>query len=138
MKKLVLGILLGLVLVGCSNQQGKVIEINAQQCIEKFENKETFVFFITESECPRCKEHREELDLFLKENPLTIYMVVVDDDVNLDSFPQLQETYLDGIEFVPASFYVVDGKIENQVNGKMTKDAMITWMIRLELELPNE
>ncbi|MBQ1386000.1 MAG: hypothetical protein II510_05000 [Erysipelotrichales bacterium] len=124
---------------GCASK-GKLVEITAEKAIEKLEHGDTFLFFVGRSDCPRCAEHIETLQGYMKSHPLTVYYVIQDRDENRDSFQKLWDTYFPGLEDIPATFYVKDGTIvKNQtVTQRLTEEGLVKWLERIGITLPNE
>lgn len=134
MKKIfaIISIVLAVLLSGCG-PKGQLIELTAEAMIEKFENKETFIFFVGKSDCPRCAEHVNTLERYMKNHDLTVYYVLQDREENRNSFQILWDTYFPGLEDIPATIYVKDGEVvKNQVaSGRFTDEGLINWLERI-------
>ena len=74
-KKIIVLFVVFIMAKGCqqSSKPGVIKEINIDRMEEKFENKDTFVVMITQTNCSYCKDFHELLDDWLPTHNLTLY-----------------------------------------------------------------
>ena len=131
--------LIGLLLAGCQKGEpkGRLEEITVKQLKEKFENQETFLFFVAQTGCDHCEAYRENLTEYIRDHELIMYYVEADKDENIDSFDELMDEYFPGVERTPTSIYVLKGVTQSgMVEGELDKAALETWFTRLGISLP--
>ncbi len=145
MKKILISVLSILMLcsiLGCAKKNetiaGSITEVTAQDLIDKFENNETFFFFVAQTTCPHCKEYIEFFNSYVQDNALNMYYVEADASENEGTFDTLMKTYIPDVDETPTTYFVKEGKVIDSVEGDMKKDAFNTWLTRLDVTLPLE
>ncbi|MDD6467721.1 MAG: thioredoxin family protein [Erysipelotrichaceae bacterium] len=141
---LILNICLIFSLAACSGKddgsfikgkKGNAIEITAEQCKEKIEQKETFVLVVGLSDCPHCIKYKGILKDFMDEEPLHVSWIVADSEENETVFDELLTTYFVGLEYTPATMYIKDGEVVDFVEGTLTGEQIQVWLNRNGIEL---
>ncbi len=86
-------------ITGCQTHQesskpGTIKEINIDKMVEKFDNEDTFVVMITQTDCGYCKDFHELLDNWLPTHNLTIYEVNLDHEENATPLMTIWQGYV--------------------------------------------
>ena len=131
MKKRIIVILaiLLVLLTGCS--KGKIVDKNARELIQMFDNGESFVMFAGTSNCDTCKEFRDILGQVLNDYDLTVYYLLADDYEDED-VKNLIYNYLYKLQWTPTLYVVENGKVthlnENDNNTLMHVGSLTLWL----------
>lgn len=132
--KCILGVLLVIGLVGCSSKKdrsdievenGGLVVISAQEVMDKIDNKDTFVFILTQTGCSHCQQYEPHVVEVCQEKNIQIYQIIADKD-DADSINELMERY--GIEYTPTTFVVDAGEIEDSFVGSISTDELIKYL----------
>jgi thiol-disulfide isomerase/thioredoxin len=122
MKKiLVIAVILGLILSGCSAKG--LTEVKPENITERFEANESFVVYFGLSYCSACKIFRSIIETVIDETGTTVYYIEFDkeDRTLLDT---LAITYLSQNEQFPYTFPIIfiveEGKIIDQFSLQQT------------------
>lgn len=131
-------------LMACSSYQrddrpGSLEKISVAQMEEKMQNQDTFVIMFTQSWCSHCEELKEMLDTYLPAHHVNVYDVIIDKDPVDDKKGNLKkiQSYFATMDNTPALYYVVDGKIENQLEAGedgFTKTKFDSWVQRYRMD----
>ena len=127
-------------LTGCDEKYngptGTLTELTADECYEKLEAKETFILFIGENSCPHCKEYTENLNKYMETHALNMFVVKADTEANKGGpFNKLRTTYFPTLEYIPVTYYIVDGVIVDEIVLVMDSDQITEWLKRNNIEL---
>ena len=134
MKRLIvilLGLCISFSLFGCTGGQkslGSFKEISYDTCEAMFESDVTFVLVISQTECSNCKEYKEMLTSFTKENKVNI--VYIEADKDLDAFQTLLEKRFPKVEESPSTLMVVNGIVREVVSGKLVEEQLEVLLTR--------
>lgn len=122
MKKILVLLSLALLLFGCTSSK-KMTDITAQQLIEKFDKKESFVFVVASTTCSACIEAKPILNEVVDKKGVDILIWEIDkevrngDKVNEEGkqlMNKVLEQYLENkVDSTPTLVVVKDGKILN-------------------------
>ena len=116
-----------IVLIGCliaDRIMGKTYlnEIKYKELIEKFENKESFVLLISQTDCTHCISYKPKLKEVANEHKLTIYYIDV--DLLSDNEEDTLESYV-GFDSTPITAFIKNGEeatVANRINGDASKE----------------
>lgn len=135
MKKMVLIFMLcATFLGGCEKEvvvkeNKNVIELTAEEASRKIQRgQDSFLLFLTISDCYSCKEYDKVLSKLQKESSFKIYYVNIKKEPE-DKLNELNIS-LGDYETLPMTFYIDKGKIseENIKNGYIEKDEFSQWL----------
>ena len=128
---ILLGLCISFSLIGCTGGQkslGSFKEISYDTCEAMFENDETFILVISQTECENCKEYKEMLTSFTKVNKVNI--VYVEADKDLDAFQELLEKRFPEVDESPSTIMVVNGIVREIVSGKLGAEQLAVLLTR--------
>ena len=72
---LIILIVLAVILTGCSNNKGKIIDISLDEFKEKINNKETFALYIGNDNCSHCNSYMPKLKKVINDYSITLYHI---------------------------------------------------------------
>lgn len=111
MKKIaVVMLVLLMVMSGCKTKVGTVKKVNQEGIEKKFENKESFVFYVGSSTCSACIAYKPILEEFAPTNKIDIYYVETD-KLNQEKFDVFIEKYLKELKYTPTTYIVKEGVV---------------------------
>ena len=131
MKKTILKlsiVIIGLLfLVGCSNKNLEEINYNTFKSL--MDNNETFILYISSTECHNCVEFTPKFEKVLKENKLSAKKIEIDklSDEDKDKFNKSIN-----VSGTPTVAFITDGEEEsmtNRINGNVD-DEKITLRLK--------
>ncbi|MGB4985597.1 MAG: thioredoxin family protein [Erysipelotrichaceae bacterium] len=138
MKKILIALFLSVfILVGCkdnSKVSGELRKTTAESIIEKFENKETFVFYFSTSFCHACEDYKPVVKEFMESHNFVFNYIVADED-DQAKVDYLIKKYIPNLEYTPSSYYVKEGKIVNEEVGSLTKEEIAEFVKEYETSL---
>ncbi len=133
MKKILLLIFTLCLLGGCFKfTKGEVITKSANDVLEKFENKESFVLYVGNNNCESCSDYRKVLqELIVKYEIEIIY---------LDTLIQEQQEFLNTLIYdylyrlnvTPSTYLIKDGKTIDMKEGNIELIQLEEWLIQYE------
>ncbi len=125
MKKFLLAIMVAMVLlVSCSSTK-TITFSDGEEIIEKFENKESFVFVIGSSTCLACTQYRPIVEEALESKGVDVFYIE-SDKVDNDQLIDLVENYLDNdLEWTPTTYFVVDGEVKESIAGALRYSLLV-------------
>ncbi|MDD3924038.1 MAG: thioredoxin family protein [Erysipelotrichaceae bacterium] len=120
MIKRLLLICLVFLLMGCTEGPkeeyiGTEVSVDPSSIITMMKQKEDMFLVVTLSSCPVCAEYLKVLDELVKNYEVVVYHIVIDEYE--DQYDELSQDYLDNLTDAPDSFFIVDGKIEDERVG---------------------
>lgn len=137
-KKIIVLLMAFVMVTGCqtnpeSSKPGTIKEINIDKMVEKFDNEDTFVVMITQTDCGYCKDFHELLDNWLPTHNLTIYEVNLDHEENAtpnDNLARIRP-YFSNFKYTPSVYYVKDGEFVSDLNPQVqtiTESMLNQWI----------
>lgn len=112
MKRIVLLLSLFLTMVVCTGCTGKLTsyqEINYDNLIKKFENKDNFILFIGSSECSHCQSYKPKLEAVIKVNQIKVYYIDVNKLAAQEN--EILESYVP-YSGTPYTAFIEQGKVK--------------------------
>lgn len=113
----------------------KLKQLTLDEAFKKIDNKERFVFVVTQSTCGYCDNFKLTLVPFLREHPdIPFYEIEVDmlgtmkADIN-KNFDRLQKKVKDFQGGTPETFCYENGKVKKSASGAMTEAQLTNFMI---------
>ena len=155
MKKKLIALCLGLLLVGCgqgvnyerSTEPGVIEKITMDEVLEKVDNKETFMFVFTQSSCPNCQDFKENiLEEYIQTHGFVFNEVVLSYDMEtapvfdwVEKHPnpvdQLEEGFTQEDVLTPAFYFVEDGEVKDiYIGGAMNKKILEEMIVKYQLD----
>ena len=128
---ILLGLCISFSLFGCTGGRkslGSFKEISYDTCDAMFDSDSTFILVISQTECEMCKEYKEMLTAFTKENKVNI--VYIEADKDLDAFQTLLEKRFPEVDESPSTLMVVNGIVREVVAGKLGKEQLEVLLTR--------
>ena len=126
MKKILVFLFIALLLFGCGSSK-KMTDISAQQLIEKFDKKESFVLVVASTTCAACLEAKPILNEIVDKKGVDILIWEIDkevrngDNVNEEGKERMSKVldqYLENqVNSTPTLVVVKDGKVLNTKAG---------------------
>ena len=100
-------------LTGCNKDSKYIKEISFDKFKSKMANKESFVLYVGNENCPHCVSYKPTLEKVLKENNITIY--------NLDNSKLSEKKYNEfktyiNINGTPTVAFIINGTEESTLN----------------------
>lgn len=127
---LVTGVILALVVAGCSSNDGEKAKgdltdnyVKPKEVTERIENGETFAFAIVDKQCSACQAYKAgALKEFQIEDPGKITMIEVNgienNEEDLVAITDLIQKHLSGqFEATPTTYFIKNGVLEDVVVG---------------------
>lgn len=112
-----------------------VKQLNLDQAFKKIDDKEKFIFMVTQSTCTYCNSFKKTLVPFLKEHQdIPFYEIEVDmlGEMKSDiekNFAKLQKKIPEFGGGTPEMFCYENGKIKKTASGEMSEAALYNFMI---------
>lgn len=129
MKKcLLLCLLLAILLSGCSDYKGDVITKHADEILQMFENKETFVVYAGQGGCTSCQEFSEVIYEVTKEYDINFYYFATDESAYQKQKDTLTYDYLIRLLWTPSIYIVIDGKNVDMKEKTIQYDELVDWL----------
>ncbi|MBQ1505434.1 MAG: hypothetical protein IIZ48_01550 [Erysipelotrichales bacterium] len=141
MRKLLCALLASLLLFSGCAKPGKYVKITAEEMKQKFDSKESFIFFVAMTTCENCAKYFDYLDEYLTDHPLTIYYVVADAPENEETFDELWDNYFPMVERTPTTVVVKEGVIQTEPEpaiGYLLPEELDQYLKDSKITLPNE
>lgn len=116
-------------------EQDGIKQLNLNQAFQKIDDKETFIFMVTQSTCTYCNSFKKTLVPFLKEHKdIPFYEIEVDmlGEMKADvekNFAKLQKKVPEFGGGTPEMFCYEDGKLKKSASGEMSEAALYNFMI---------
>lgn len=116
-------------------EQDGVKQLNLDQAFQKIDDKETFIFIVTQSTCTYCNSFKKTLVPFLKEHKdIPFYEIEVDmlGEMKADvekNFAKLQKKVPEFSGGTPEMFCYENGKLKKNASGEMSEAALYNFMI---------
>lgn len=116
-------------------EQDGIKQLNLNQAFQKIDDKETFIFMVTQSTCTYCNSFKKTLVPFLKEHKdIPFYEIEVDmlGEMKADvekNFTKLQKKVSEFGGGTPEMFCYEDGKLKKSASGEMSEAALYNFMI---------
>lgn len=112
MKKTLISILAILfLLVACGKRASH--ELKVVEIIEKFENKDSFIFYVGSKNCKACQVFTPTFTEVAAEYPeylFSIELISARNNQKAD-FDKLEDLYINQVAVTPSIYYVKDGKV---------------------------
>lgn len=125
MKKFLLAMMVALVLLVSCSSTDTITFSDGEEIIEKFENKESFVFVISSSTCSACAQYRPIVEEAIESKGLDVFYIE-SDKVNNEQLVELVENYLDNdLEWTPTTYFVVDGEVKESLAGALRYSLLV-------------
>lgn len=121
MKKVILTVILGLLLMaGCSSKQD-TYQLNANEVIEKFEADDSFLLYFNSTSCSACQVFSPIYKEVRDDYPGYLYMIdyAEEDARNKEAFKSLLSEYTGEVKVTPTVLIVVDGEVAQIFTGIM-------------------
>lgn len=106
-------------------------EINCQEVINKFDNKEDFILYVGSKECSACKLFNPNFIKVIDKNKVKVYYLDLSTIKN-DEYNNLQNYIL--ITGTPTVVFITDGE-EESVNNRITNGKVTTTYIYDKLKV---
>lgn len=116
-------------------EQDGIRQLDLDQTFQKIDDKEAFVFMVTQSTCTYCNSFKETLVPFLKEHKdIPFYEIEIDmlGEMKADiekNFEKLQKKVTEFGGGTPELFCYENGKLKKSASGKMSEAALYNFMI---------
>lgn len=116
-------------------EQDGIKQLDLDQAFQKIDDKETFIFMVTQSTCTYCNSFKKTLVPFLKEHKdIPFYEIEVDmlGEMKADvekNFAKLQKKVPEFGGGTPEMFCYEDGKLKKSASGEMSEAALYNFMI---------
>ena len=110
-------------------------QLDLDQAFQKIDDKETFIFMVTQSTCTYCNSFKKTLVPFLKEHKdIPFYEIEVDmlGEMKADvekNFAKLQKKVPEFGGGTPEMFCYGNGKLKKSASGEMSEAALYNFMI---------
>ncbi|MGN1399100.1 MAG: conjugal transfer protein TraF [Erysipelotrichaceae bacterium] len=130
MKKVLIGLLLLISLLGCNKKftKGEVVTAYADKVLEKLENKESFIVYIGYDDCQSCKEFKPILNQLIENYAITIYYLPTDDKQTQDQLNEIQYNYFYRMYWTPTVYIVEDGQVVAIKEQLIEYDELVEWL----------
>ena len=116
-------------------EQDGIKQLDLDQAFQKIDDKERFIFMVTQSTCTYCNSFKKTLVPFLKEHKdIPFYEIEVDmlGEMKADvekNFAKLQKKVPEFGGGTPEMFCYENGKIKKRASGEMSEVALYNFMI---------
>lgn len=116
-------------------EQDGIKQLDLDQVFKKIDDKETFIFMVTQSTCTYCNSFKKTLVPFLKEHKdIPFYEIEVDmlGEMKTDvekNFAKLQKKVPEFGGGTPEMFCYENGKLKKSASGEMSEVALYNFMI---------
>ena len=116
-------------------KQDGIKQLDLDQAFQKIDDKEAFIFMVTQSTCTYCNSFKKTLVPFLKEHKdIPFYEIEVDmlGEMKADvekNFAKLQKKVPEFGGGTPEMFCYEDGKLKKSASGEMSEAALYNFMI---------
>ena len=116
-------------------EQDGIKQLDLDQAFQKIDDKERFIFMVTQSTCTYCNSFKKTLVPFLKEHKdIPFYEIEVDmlGEMKADvekNFAKLQKKVPEFGGGTPEMFCYENGKIKKSASGEMSEVALYNFMI---------
>ena len=116
-------------------EQDGIKQLDLDQAFKKIDDKEAFIFMVTQSTCTYCNSFKKTLVPFLKEHKdIPFYEIEVDmlGEMKADvekNFAKLQKKVPEFGGGTPEMFCYEDGKLKKSASGEMSEAALYNFMI---------
>lgn len=116
-------------------KQDGIKQLDLNQAFQKIDDKEAFIFMVTQSTCTYCNSFKKTLVPFLKEHKdIPFYEIEVDmlGEMKADvekNFTKLQKKVSEFGGGTPEMFCYEDGKLKKSASGEMGEAALYNFMI---------
>lgn len=156
MKKLLLGLFVGLMLFGCSTEKptyersedmGQLNVITMDDVHEKMENKETFMFMFTQETCSNCIAFKQDvLSSYIKNHGFEYNEIILTLDMDTDPIyefvkehPNPEEMLPEGFSIydvlTPTFYFIEDGEVKDiYIGGDMNKKMFDEYIQKYRLD----
>ncbi len=108
-----------------SSKPGRLIPITLQTTLDRLKKDDTFVLLISQTTCGACKQLKAVLEPYLSEHEVTIYELVLDQEVkSREEFVEAQNRlneYVKSFEGTPALYYIKEGRTAGEIIGYDTR-----------------
>lgn len=131
----IIAICFALSLFGCGSDKavGSFTEISYDACQEMFENEETFIMIVSQTTCEMCKQYKETIKEYVKNNKVNIVYLEADKDI--DAFEAIWGVYFPEVDETPTTMLVVNGVVEDMVVGTLNADQISLLLKRNDMGL---
>lgn len=116
-------------------KKSELKQLTLDEAFEKIDQKEKFIFIVTQSTCSYCNSFKKTLIPFLKEHEdIPFYEIEMDmlgtmkSDVT-KNFEKLQKKVTEFQGGTPEMFCYENGKVKKTVSGELTEAALTNFMI---------
>ena len=118
--------IVGSLLVYSYSNKSKFIELDVNQVLEKYNNKESFVLCISQTTCSHCASYKPKLEKISREYDIELFYIDIDkyDDNKISEFKK--SVSFDGS--TPVTAFIVDGEeptASNRIFGDAKKNKVI-------------
>lgn len=116
-------------------EQDGIRQLDLDQTFQKIDDKEAFVFMVTQSTCTYCNSFKKTLVPFLKEHKdIPFYEIEIDmlGEMKADiekNFAKLQKKVTEFGGGTPELFCYENGKLKKSASGEMSEAALYNFMI---------
>lgn len=116
-------------------EQDGIKQLDLDQAFKKIDDKEAFIFMVTQSTCTYCNSFKKTLVPFLKEHKdIPFYEIEVDmlGEMKADvekNFAKLQKKVPEFGGGTPEMFCYENGKLKKSASGEMSEAALYNFMI---------
>ena len=116
-------------------EQDGIKQLDLDQAFKKIDDKEAFIFMVTQSTCTYCNYNKKTLVPFLKEHKdIPFYEIEVDmlGEMKADvekNFAKLQKKVPEFGGGTPEMFCYENGKLKKSASGEMSEAALYNFMI---------
>ncbi len=133
MKKILLLLLILTLLGGCFKfTKGEVTTKKAQEILEMFEEKESFILYAGNSNCESCTEYRKVLQELISEYEIEIIYVDTLNKEQQEFLNTLIYDYLYRLNMTPSTYLIKDGKTIDMKEGSLKLETLEEWFKQYE------
>ena len=130
MKKVLLVLFVLLSLTACNKKfsKGEVVTADADEVLEKLENKESFIVYVGYDDCQSCKEFKPILNQLIENYDITIYYLPTDDKQTEDQLNEIQYNYFYRMYWTPTTYIVEDGEVLAIKEQLIEYEELVEWL----------
>ena len=130
MKKVLLVLFVLLSLTACNKKfsKGEGVTAQADEVLERLENKESFIVYVGYDDCQSCKEFKPILNQLIENYDITIYYLPTDDKQTEDQLNEIQYNYFYRMYWTPTTYIVEDGEVLAIKEQLIEYEELVEWL----------
>lgn len=135
MKKIIISIFaMLLLLTSCGKSQNDFV-LKSNQVIDKIENKETFLLYITSETCPACQLYDPVYQEVNEDYPNLLFKLdyIDESENNKEVFDELVKNHIGSIKATPTTFVVIEGEVKESYLGMLKYSELENTLINFKL-----